>query len=199
MRSGTTNLSTSMTSFFNSWSTLANSPQDTGQRQVVLQQGATLAQQFTAQRNQLTSINTSVASELSSQVTAANTLASQIASLNQQITVAQGGTSGTANALLDQRDATVQQLSQLMNVTTVQQPNGSISVYAGSQPLVVNNVSSGIALKNLDINGTAMPTVVFKSNNGVIPLGGGGQLARSVICRDESMASSASRIPWQAT
>ena len=173
---GTSNLSTSMTSFFNSWSTLANSPQDTGQRQVVLQQGQALAQQFTSQRQQLTAINTSVGNELSSQVTSADNLATQIASLNQQIVVAQGGGSGTANALLDQRDATVQQLSQLMNVTTVTQPNGSLTVYAGSQPLVVNNVSNGVALQNQNVNGVVTPTVVFKNNGGPIPLSGGGQI-----------------------
>jgi flagellar hook-associated protein 1 FlgK len=173
---GTSNLSASMTTFFNGWSTLANSPQDNGQRQVVLQQGNSLAQQFNSQRQQLGAINLSVSGELSSQVQAADHLASQIAKLNGQVVAAQGGASGTANALLDQRDATVKQLSQLMNVSTVQQPNGSVSVYVGSEPLVTNTVSNGVKLQNQDVNGTVTPTVVFKSNNGAIPLGGGGQI-----------------------
>ncbi|HEY2585288.1 MAG TPA: flagellar hook-associated protein FlgK [Tepidisphaeraceae bacterium] len=173
---GTNNLSTSMSSFFNSWSTLANTPQDMGQRQVVLQQGQALAQQFTAVRQQLTALGTSVSSDLSDAVKTADTLASQIASLNGQIVTASNGGTGSPNALLDQRDAALKQLSQLMNVTTQAQPDGSVSVYVGSQPLVTANVSNGVAIKNTDVNGVATPTVVFKSNGGTMPINGSGQL-----------------------
>lgn len=173
---GTNNLSTSMSSFFNSWSTLANTPQDMGQRQVVLQQGQSLAQQFTAVRQQLTALGTSVSNDLSDAVKTADNLASQIASLNGQIVTASNGGSGSPNALLDQRDAALKQLSQLMNVTTQAQPDGSVSVYVGSQLLVTANVSNGVTLKNTDVNGVATPTVVFKSNGGTMPINGSGQI-----------------------
>ena len=171
---GTNNLSTSMSAFFNNWSTLANSPQDIGQRQVVIQQGQTLAQQFTAQRKQLTDISTSVSGDLASTVKQADNLVSQIASLNGQLVNSQGG--ATANSLLDQRDAAIKQLSQLMNVTTVNQPDGSADVYVGSEPLVTNATSAGVTLQNQTVNGVTTPTVAFKSNNEAIPLAGGGQL-----------------------
>jgi flagellar hook-associated protein 1 len=173
---GTSNLSTSMSAFFDSWSNLANKPQDIGLRQVVLQQGDALAKQFGSQRQQLTDLNSSAATELGAQVQAADTLASQVASLNGQIVTAEGGTSGTANALRDQRDAALKQLSQLMNVSTAQQPNGSVNVYVGSEPLVFNTDSRGVALQNQNVNGVVTPTVVFKSTSGAISLSGGGQL-----------------------
>jgi flagellar hook-associated protein 1 len=173
---GTNNLSTSMSSFFNSWSTLANTPQDMGQRQVVLQQGQSLALQFSSVRGQLTALGTSVSSDLAADVKTADTLASQIASLNGQIVNASAGGTGSPNALLDQRDAALKQLSQLMNVTTQAQPGGSVSVYVGSQPLVTANVSNGVAIKNMDVNGVATPTVVFKSSGGTMPVNGSGQI-----------------------
>lgn len=173
---GTSNLSTSMSSFFNSWSTLANTPQDMGQRQVVIQQGEALAQQFTSVRQQLTGLGTSVTNDLSDAVKTADTLASQIAGLNQQIVTASAGGTGSPNTLLDQRDAALKQLSQLMNVTTQAQPDGSLSVYVGSQALVTASTSSGVALNNVVVNGVATPTVVFKSNGGTIPLNGSGQI-----------------------
>lgn len=171
-----TSLSGSMDSFFNSWSTLANSPQDAGQRQVVIEQGQALAQQFNSTQQQLESLSTNVSGDLKTQAQQANSLASQIASLNTQIVSASNGGSGSPNSLLDQRDAAISQLSNLMKVTTQQQPNGSLSVYVGSQPLVVAGTSNGVSVQNQDVNGVATPTVVFSSNNGTIPLGGSGQL-----------------------
>lgn len=173
---GTDNLSTSMSTFFNSWSNLANKPQDIGLRQVVLQNGDTLAKKFNSQRQQLTDLTSNVTTELQSQVQAADNLASKVATLNGQIVTAEGGTGGTANSLRDQRDAVLQQLSQLMNISTVQQPNGSVNVYVGSEPLVFDTNSRGVALTYRAGNGTTTPTVVFKTTNGTVPLGGGGQV-----------------------
>lgn len=172
---GTTDLSSSMSNFFNSWSNLANKPQDMGYRQVVIQQGGTLAQQFQSQRQQLTDLNGNVTQELQSQVAAADNLASQVASLNGQIVTAEAG-SGSANDLRDQRDAVLSQLSKLMNVTTVNQPNGMVNVYVGSEQLVSNTNSNGVALNYQTVNGASTPQVVFKTSNGAIPLGGGGNI-----------------------
>lgn len=173
---GTDNLSTAMGSFFNSWSTLANKPQDMGQRQVVLQQGDALAQKFQSERQQLNDLNSNVAGELQSQVSAADNLASQVATLNGQIVTAEAGSGGTANDLRDQRDAVLKQLAGLMNVSTVQQPNGGVDVYVGSEPLVSNTTSQGLALQYQTANGGSTPQVVFKKTNGTVPLNGGGEL-----------------------
>jgi flagellar hook-associated protein 1 FlgK len=177
---GTDDLQTSMNSFFNSWSTLANNPQDTGQRQIVLQNGDALAKKFNSQVQQLDSLSSEVNTAVVSQAKAADTLASQVANLNSQIVVAEGGSGGTANSLRDQRDAVLKQLSQLMNISTVQQPSGSVDLYVGSEPLVSGNISNGVTVQNRNINGTIQQVVAFKSNNGPIPLNGGGQLGALV-------------------
>jgi flagellar hook-associated protein 1 FlgK len=173
---GTTNLQTSMNNFFGSWSSLANSPQDSGQRQIVLQNGDSLARQFQSQVSQLDSLGSQVAMEMKSGAQAADDLASQIAKLNSQIVVADGGAGQAANALRDQRDAVLKQLSGLMNVTTVQQPGGAMDVYVGSEPLVSNTISNGVTVKSQSVNGQVVQQLVFKANGGVIPVGGGGQL-----------------------
>jgi len=46
-------LSTQLSAFFNSWSNLANKPQDIGLRQVVIQNGDNVAQWFQTMRGQL--------------------------------------------------------------------------------------------------------------------------------------------------
>ena len=159
-------LSAQMTTFFNDWSNLANSPQDQGLRQVVLQDGATLAQQFQSTKSSLETLQDNSNQEIQSLAGNADQLATEIAQLNGQIVTAQGGTGGSANALLDQRDADIQQLSQLVDVQTVDQGNGVVNVYSGSEPLVINTESQGIAVKTTAANGAVTSSLVLKNGQG---------------------------------
>ncbi len=88
---GSANLSTQLTGFFGSWSNLANNPQDMGLRQTVVQSGQTTAQAFSSLSGQLRDIQGNITQQLTSDVTQANSLAQQIATLNGQIVTAQGG------------------------------------------------------------------------------------------------------------
>jgi flagellar hook-associated protein 1 FlgK len=163
---GSTNLSTQLTSFFGSWSSLANNPEDSGLRQVVVQSGETVAQAFNSLSGQLSDIQGNVTQQLASDVTQANTLAQQIASLNGQIVTAQAGTQGSANSLLDKRDAAVTKLSQLINVTTKIQPNGSMNVYIGSDPLVEATDDRGLTLTQNQNGPASAPTINFADDKG---------------------------------
>lgn len=166
---GSTNISSAMSTFFNDWSNLANQPQDAAQRQVVIQDGISLTQQFNDTSTQLTSIESQIDAQINSDAQNANNLAQKIADLNGQIVVAQGSGDGQPNDLMDQRDADLKQLSQLLNVNTVHQDNGAINVYVGSEPLVIGTQNQGIAVQTTTVNGEAVPSLVFKSNNGPVP------------------------------
>jgi flagellar hook-associated protein 1 FlgK len=158
-----------MSTFFNDWSNLANQPQDVAQRQVVIQDGISLTQQFNDTSTQLTSIESQIDAQINSDAQNANNLAQKIADLNGQIVVSQGSGDGHPNDLMDQRDADLKQLSQLLNVNTVHQENGAINVYVGSEPLVIGTQNQGIAVQTTTVNGKAVPSLVFKSNNGPVP------------------------------
>jgi flagellar hook-associated protein 1 FlgK len=158
---GPANLSTQLTGFFGTWSSLANNPQNTGLRQVVVQSGQTLAQAFAGLSGQLTDIQGNVTQQLTGDLKQANSLAQQIATLNGQIVTAQGGAIGSANSLLDQRDAAVSKLSKLVNVTTTAQSNGTLNVYIGSELLVQGTDDRGLTLTQ-NTNGTSnTPTITF--------------------------------------
>lgn len=165
-------LSTQMSVFFNSFSDLANKPQDVGLRQVVLQAGQSLADMFHNLRGQLGSLQSDSDERLKALTSDADGLAQQVADLNSQIVQAEGASNGTANSLRDQRDAILGKLSELIEIKTIQ--DGSVmNVYVGSEPLVLNSTSRGVALKQESIDGNATTTVVFKSNGGVMKLDGG--------------------------
>lgn len=180
-------LSTQMSKFFNSWSDLANKPQDVGLRQVVLQNGEVVADQFNGLRNQLSGLQSDVDDRLTALVGNANHLADQVADLNQQIVNAEGGAgdaNGGANGLRDQRDAVLKQLSNLMDITTVED-KGMMNVYVGSEPLVTATTNMGVALKKTaDASGQLTSEVVFKRNNGTMKVTSG-QIGALVSVRSQ--------------
>ncbi len=138
-------LSSEFSRFFDAWSELANSPDRDGARSLVVNQGRTLASSMRALRSDLVSIRNQVDSQLTSAVTAANDLLQQIADVNTAIVQAEAGTS-VSNSLRDQRDQLIGELSQFIDVNTVEQPNGVIDVLVGSTPIVLAGQNRGIEL-----------------------------------------------------
>ena len=67
-----------------------------------------------------------------------NNLLTQIGKLNVQIAETEGGntTSSQAVGLRDQRNEALSSLAKLMNITTAEQPDGTVSVYSGGDYLV---------------------------------------------------------------
>jgi flagellar hook-associated protein 1 FlgK len=165
-------LSTQLSTFFNSWSNLANKPQDIGLRQVVIQNGDTVAKWFQNLRSQLGSLKSDVDDRMKALAGDADQLAQQVADLNAQITVAEGGSGGQANGLRDQRDAVLKQLSELVDVKTVED-GGVINVYVGSQPIVMGATNRGIGLRTETVNGQLVSNVICKANNGTLQLTSG--------------------------
>lgn len=169
---GDDDLSTQLSNFFGSWSNLANKPQDLGLRQVVLQNGQSVAKWFKDLRGRLGDLQQAVDDRLPAAVKDADALAQRIADLNGQIVTAEGGGGGTANGLRDQRDAALTQLSQLVDVRTIQQ-DGVTNVYVGSEPLVLGTNNRGLAVRTETVGGAVQSTVVFKANGGTVPLTSG--------------------------
>ena len=169
-------LSTQLSTFFNSWSDLANKPQDIGLRQVVLQNGDSLAGNFQSLRNQLTGLQKDVDARLTGLTGDADQLATQIADINQQIVNAEGGAgddNGGANGLRDRRDALLKQLSTLMDINTTED-KGVVNVYVGSEPLVIGTTNRGVGLKTTtDDKGRLTTEVIFKANNGTMKITSG--------------------------
>ena len=129
-----------MSQFWSAWSSLASAPTSSAAKQAVLDAGQTLAQTFNSVSSQMATVQSQAAQQYAT-LTGANGQvqqdASQIATLNSQITQAtQAGQ--TPNALLDQRDNLLDDLSGLAQISVTNQSNGSVTVNFGdaSTPLV---------------------------------------------------------------
>lgn len=140
LSASSTGLTATLQSFVNALQTAATTPTSTAARQALLSSAQALAQQVQSYNSQLTQQGSQLEAQLGSDVKEINTLSGNIASLNQQIAAASAN-GQTPNALLDQRDQLINQLSQYVSVQTASQGNGEVNVYIGSgQALVVGAV-----------------------------------------------------------
>lgn len=156
-------LSSEFGRFFDAWSQLASSPNEDGRRSLVIQQGRTLAASIRSLRSDLGTLRRQVENQITASVQSADNLMRQIADLNSAIVNSEGG-SATANSLRDQRDVLIGQLSELMDVSTVEQPSGAIDVLVGSTPVVLAGVSRGVELRRDVIDGETRLSVAVKDD-----------------------------------
>ncbi|OWQ91321.1 flagellar hook-associated protein FlgK [Roseateles aquatilis] len=135
---GSDGLGQATNDFLNALVDVASRPSDPSARQVVLGKANDLAARFQSAGQQLADLQSGVVSDLNANVKQVNELAKQIAAANDQI-ARTAGTSHTPNDLLDKRDQLVSQLSQYVQVTTVDNArDGTVGVFiGGGQRLVL--------------------------------------------------------------
>ena len=146
LANSTTGLSATLQGFSQSLQTLANSPTQTASRSLVLNQLQNVVSQIKSYQNTYDQLNSQVNGQLQSEASTTTSLAQSIASVNAQIQSATANGNGQApNSLLDHRNNLIDQLSQHLNVSTLPQSDGTISVFVGTgQPLVVGNQASSL-------------------------------------------------------
>ena len=141
---GNAGLGFAMGEFLNAAADLANVPGDGSARQVVLARAADVAARFSTAAERIEVLQAGVRSDLSSSAQAVNSLAADIAKLNDRIS-AVWAQDQKPNDLLDQRDQLVQELSQYVQVSTIQADDGSLGIFiAGGQRLVLGNEASSM-------------------------------------------------------
>ncbi|HTW63185.1 MAG TPA: flagellar hook-associated protein FlgK [Bryobacteraceae bacterium] len=141
--SATSGLGPDISNLFASFSALSITPNDTVARQTVLNDAATVAEDFNDAATSLGNQLNDMTEQTSTTISSINQLAQTIASINSQHRV---DLDGSVDAGVDaQLTSTLQQLSQLVNFTTLQQPDGTVSVYIGGQaPLVLGDQAYAI-------------------------------------------------------
>ena len=137
----TAGLTPLMQSFFASVQGVANTPADPAARQQLISAAQTLANKFRATDQYLTDLNSSVNEQIEGSAGQINTYATQIASLNQQISQLSAMAGGQPpNDLMDQRDQLVADLGKIVGVKVLEQDSGQYNVFIGNgQTLVLGD------------------------------------------------------------
>lgn len=131
-------LSPALQDFFKAVGDVATNPQSIPSRQALISSANAMVTRFQTLDQRFTEVRDGVNSQITESVNSINSLAQQIAKINDQIVVQTGSTNQPANDLLDTRDNLVSQLNQLVRATVVKQDDGTFNVFIGNgQPLVV--------------------------------------------------------------
>jgi len=141
-------LSSKLSAFFNAFSELANNPIDNAVRSVVVQQAVSLTDHVNLLQDQYTMLRTESDRAIGASVERVDGLLGEIAVLNGQIAMAEGGGGGgSANSLRDRRDQLIDEVSGFIDIDTVPQENGSVDILVGSIPVVLAGESRGVTMR----------------------------------------------------
>jgi flagellar hook-associated protein 1 FlgK len=125
---GDSGLAASLDDFMNGFQALAAEPTDSGTQESLIEQATSLTQTFQSIDQNLAQVQSDIGSQVSSDVTSANALLSQIAGINTQIAAAEVNSPGSAVNLRDSREADLEQLAAIIPVNVTEQSNGEDTV-----------------------------------------------------------------------
>ena len=154
-------LSTELSSFFSSW-TEATTLLDSGP--TITNQGGALSSFIRNMQSDLVQQREQLEDQIDSQVSRADSILSEIASINEVITSSEIGDAEAAG-LRDRRDQIVTELAQLVDVTVVETNDGSYDIYSGSTPIVQGARNRGIEVNRVTINGTLTVRVELSADS----------------------------------
>lgn len=125
---GTKGLSAQLTALFNAFQSVAANPSSLAERQALVIQAQTLAGTFNQASSALSDVSDSLDTSITDDVTSANQLLSEIADLNQQITIAEAGGGGKANDLRDLREQKLEDLAKFADFQATTAADGSLTL-----------------------------------------------------------------------
>ena len=180
-----TGLGGQLSALFNAFQSVATSPTSVSARQALLGQAQTVAASFNNINSQLNSANASLNASLGNDVTSANQLLTQIATLNSQISTAQAS-GGNANELSDEREQDLENLSQFTNITASSGANGAVNVTIGGQTLVAGNTVNDTLQTYDPGNGNLLVQTATGKVNLTLT---GGSIQGTIDARDGTLAT----------
>ncbi|RZJ13758.1 MAG: flagellar hook-associated protein FlgK [Acidovorax sp.] len=143
---GTAGLGAAINDMMNAFSDVVSAPTDITARTVVLTRMDETASRMRSAADRINEIQYTVKEQLQSSITAVNSLAGQMAAVNEQIARAKGN-GQTPNDLLDQRDQIIRDINQYVQTTQVAADDGTVGLFvAGSQPLVLGNTATSLSV-----------------------------------------------------
>ena len=136
---GAHSLSDSLSALFNAFQSWSTNPTSMAERQTLLMKASSLSLQFNQLNSRLDNLSNSLNSTIQSEVSAANQLLTDIASLNQKITTAEAAVGASANDLRDTRQARLEELAKYVKLDLSNGNGGAVNISIGGVPMVTNN------------------------------------------------------------
>jgi flagellar hook-associated protein 1 len=165
-----TGLSAALQKFTNALQGVANTPSSISARQVLLSEADGLVTRLQTYEARLDDIDTEINEQLRAEAVSINSIAQNIARLNQEIARSTGAGGSPPNDLLDARDQQLADLATRVDTSVVRQDDGSINVFIGKgQPLVLGFLPSEVVAQQ-DAFQPNRITLGFRTASGVVDI-----------------------------
>lgn len=145
---GDNGISSALQGFWSAWQGAANQPGEDGPKGLLLNAANSLTDKISSSYQALQGQWSSVRAQAADAVDVVNSAANQVAAYNATIrsTLAAGG---SANELIDARAKLTETISRLAGGTVREQPDGTVDVHVGGNPLVM-----GTSVRVLELSGS---------------------------------------------
>jgi len=156
--------------FWSGWQSLSNDPTNTSLRTILLDDASSLAMAFNRRATQITQLRSDQNQMVASQVEELNSLAGDIAHLNENIAriISVGE---QPNDLLDKRDVALDRLAKLTGAVSTEQKNGEVMVSIGGHVLVVGHDAFKLETRTHAVD-TSVVDIYWSDNQKLTPPSG---------------------------
>jgi flagellar hook-associated protein 1 len=176
-------LSGSFSRFWNTWQDLANVPESGAARAAVRQEAEFMTTTLHQIHAQLRDAHAELDKGVLEQIETVNEIIDQLAVINAEIPRASFN-GGTAGDLEDRRDQLLDQLSNRIDISTVEHTDGQVSVLLSGHKLVEGRTAIHLGSRRLTQDGLSSAQVIFSDDRSLAQVSEG-QLRGLVIARDE--------------
>lgn len=196
----TVGLSPALESFFGGVQEVAANPSSIPARQSMISTAESLVSRLRNLSDRLDDVRGGLESQIGETVGAISTYAKNIAEVNNKIMIAQqAGSAQPANDLLDRRDQLIQELNQLVRVSTNVDSDGAMSIFIGTgQPLVVGSIATTLKALPAISDPSRLDANILTQNGGAIAIPesllGGGKLGGLLAMRSGALDSAQNQL-----
>jgi flagellar hook-associated protein 1 FlgK len=180
-----TDLSSSLSNFFNSIHDILNQPDSASVRNLAVLQGKTLTDVFHQLDGRVRAVRADVNKQVAGAADEINSLLGQVANLNVQIVTAEGGKTSPSDAvgLRDRRSLALDSLGKLIDIRAVEQTTGDVTVFAGGDYLVFQGTYRPVEIQQHEDRGQLVSEIRITDSDAQIA-SSSGKLAGLITSRD---------------
>ncbi len=156
-----------LTEFWNSWSNLANDPENEYSRAIVRDKGVLLSNSFRRIHSDLVEMQDQIRPEIDAHITEVNQILEELSRINQRIR------SGRSDELLDQRDQLLKKLSSEIDIKVKEQDSGMVNIYLDGYVLISDDTINTIRAQQSSTNDENKITIYLGTSDKTINVGSG--------------------------
>jgi flagellar hook-associated protein 1 FlgK len=170
-----TDVSTSLSKFFNSLDEIINQPEEMSARNLAVQAGKTLTQTINTLDRRVQTVYEDFGTQVNNLTDEINTLTEQVRKLNLQITEIEGGNpaSNQAGGLRSQRGVALKRLAEIADIKTEENAVGAVNVSLNGDILVFEGTSRQVKSSYSTQDGRQVSRIEYADNDSPVIVNSG--------------------------